>query len=125
MTNRQSEKLNAYNRLIVCRNQKIYAVITSVARSGMSRWVKFGVFYDSTYVRIDAAVATFLGMRWVEARGLQVRGCGMDVICHVLGYLNYAMCAYEHPDLTFEQRRTQFSGMDETYFTDANHYQRL
>ena len=75
-------------------NGKIYADVVHVSSSGMSRRIKFYLVEKNHIVRIThiiAWLATYVdlgeyqqGKKYLTGHGLNVGGCGMDMIFHTL-----------------------------------------
>lgn len=73
---------------------KIYALVDSVSRSGMSRRISFYVVENDAIKRVTREVAWLAGWvpvgenksrgKWMVDAGLYVSGCGMDMILHTL-----------------------------------------
>lgn len=93
---------DARNKLrgILAPNSTIYTVVTTVARSGMSRRMKvFTLTSDSEgkpWIRtITWLIARALGYRFNErGEDMTVGGCGMDMGFHVANSLSYALHGY-------------------------------
>lgn len=66
-------------------NTKIYAIVRSVARSGMSRTMSFFMVEDGGLINITHVVARVCGYKLNEDNWtIRVRGCGMNMIFFVL-----------------------------------------
>lgn len=63
--------------------ETVYTLVTSAARSGMSRRIKAYVMRDNEPMNITHLVAAILGYSLNDA-GMLVRGCGMDIGFHVV-----------------------------------------
>jgi hypothetical protein len=69
----------------------VYATVTHVSKSGMSRDIRFYVVADGKLVSLTWAIGTLIGCR-VTDKGVRVSGCGMDMrfwaldaLAHILG----------------------------------------
>lgn len=72
------------------KQNKVYANIVSVAKSGMSRRVKFYIVYDGNIVEITNELEAIIDCKNIKEldlenityhdRGTIIRGCGMDVV---------------------------------------------
>ena len=73
-----------------CKNKRLSARVTSVARSGMSRNIHFvGVTKYGRVFFPTHEIARILGLRYRDSDdSLHISGCGMDMIFHVLYRLN-------------------------------------
>lgn len=113
----------AYNNLKEYRGKKIYAIVNSVSRSGMSRRIEFYVVDNNDIIRIGFYISRFLGYKYdADKGGLFVSGCGMDMIFSVLSSLNYAMARYEGK---YDDLRDKGKRIYDNYFVDSNNYGRL
>ena len=65
----------------------IYTIVTGVARSGMSRTIRFFKISDGEILSLDYNVARALGWR-IKDRGVHVEGCGMDMGFHAVETLS-------------------------------------
>ena len=66
---------------------KIYAIVRSVARSGMSRTMSFFMVEDGELINITHVVARVCGYRLNKDNWtIRVGGCGMDMIAHTLDH---------------------------------------
>ena len=66
-------------------NTKIYAIVRSVARSGMSRTMSFFMVEDGELINITHVVARVCWYRFNKDNWtIRVNGCGMDMIAHTL-----------------------------------------
>lgn len=64
--------------------QRVYAMITRVARSGMSRCIRIFTLDDGRMNEITHMVARACGWPMTANDGLRVGGCGMDMRFHVV-----------------------------------------
>lgn len=66
-------------------NTRIYAIVRSVARSGMSRTMSFFMVEDGELINITHVVARVCGYKLNEDNWtIRVCGCGMNMIFFVL-----------------------------------------
>lgn len=73
---RASETLNKY----APRGATVYYTVESVARSGMSRRMRFFTFGDGTPAYLTYSIAVILGLPYRDSDGtVRVDGCGMDM----------------------------------------------
>lgn len=63
---------------------KIYATVVSVSRTGMSRKIRFYQVQDGCIRSITEELAKLTGFKLDKGWSLDVKGCGMDMIWHVL-----------------------------------------
>jgi hypothetical protein len=87
------QEFKKYNQL------EVYATITKVARSGLSRRIKFFIYDDWKLCNITSEIAELLKCSCNE-KGLLARGCGIDMIFHTLVKLNYAIAAHDNIKLS-------------------------
>ena len=67
----------------VSKGDTIYAIIRSVAKSGMSRNIDFYVIKDNQPIYLSASIAITLG--WpMKGDYVHVSGCGMDMAFHTV-----------------------------------------
>lgn len=69
---------------MITKGDKVYGIVRSVARSGMSRTIDFYVIKDGVPVYVTAFVAETLGMKRNKEGALKVSGTGMDMIFAVV-----------------------------------------
>ena len=135
------ERQTAYKSLKAIKGRskkpvKIYALVNSVSRSGMSRRIEFFVAIDGDIMRIGYDIARIVNHHYnVDKGGLSVGGCGMDMIFSVLSNLNYAMASLDHPGKSYAEIKEiiQKSRKGDTrpelyyswYYCDAGNYGRL
>lgn len=121
---KQLLKEKAYSSLLQYKGRKVFASITSVARSGMSRWLKFYILDTDKKTEITKYIANFLDYRHEWEKGLQVGGCGVDMIFSVLSNLNYEMAEMTTGKTTRELLETKECGerIYDNYFFDADRY---
>lgn len=60
--------------------RNVIAEVTSVARSGMSRYIKFAVSINGDIRPLTWWIAETCGKNYDDYKGVRVRGCGMDMI---------------------------------------------
>ncbi len=122
MTNIDKEIVKeAYDFLISVKGYQIYARIVSVAKSGLSRRMEFAIVKDNHILNITQNIATALAEPYDYGRGMNVKGCGMDMIFYILTQLNYALANHEGRPISGEGN-AKFSYAN-AYF-DANKYRR-
>lgn len=85
------KKLEALEELKEFQGYTVYATVTKVARSGMSRRIAFYVPSGESILRISYSISVILDLP-CDSEGILVRGCGMDMIFNTLYQLNRA-CA--------------------------------
>lgn len=91
-TNKQ-EQIEALKKIkdIVskCKNKRVYADVTHVSASGMSRDIKFAAITKSgDYIPLTWYIAKALGYSLQKDGTIKVYGCGMDMIFNTLYNLN-------------------------------------
>jgi hypothetical protein len=69
---------------IIDESVTVYAVIRSVAASGMSRVIDFYVMVNNQPQCISFNVGVVLGWKMHKDRGIIVSGCGMDMVYHTV-----------------------------------------
>jgi hypothetical protein len=69
---------------IISEAVTVYAVIRSVAASGMSRVIDFYVMVNNQPQCISFNVGVVLGWKMHKDRGIIVSGCGMDMVYHTV-----------------------------------------
>jgi hypothetical protein len=123
--NNISQKLNksqkeAYEYLKDYRSLKLQATIVSVAKSGMSRKIKFFIIKDSHLINITENIARLLesNEKHPAADGMRVSGCGTDMIFHTIVCLNYKIAEIEEVKLSGIGSDNSYSN----YFFDADSY---
>ena len=66
-------------------NTRIYAIVRSMARSGMSRRLSFFMVEDGELINITHIIAQALGKKLnAKEWSFRVSGCGMDMVAHTL-----------------------------------------
>ena len=124
---RQEEITSAYNFLKTIRKSKIYATVKSVSRSGMSRRIEFYVVREGEIIRIGWYLSRVNGYKYDANVGMQVNGCGMDMIFHVISNFNYFAAQRDTGKTLTELMKTKECGerIYDDYFFDADSYGRL
>lgn len=131
---------NAYNRLQSIKNGVFhslneaqefikvftpYATVTSVARSGMSRHIKYYVIDANKELHnITYFIAVLLEEPYDDNKGVRVRGVGSDMVFDTLYRLNHRMITM-NDDLTDDKKqeaRANRGGYN--YFINSN-YRRI
>ena len=92
LTEHEKEKMKQTYKAI--KNGKMYAMITHVSQSGLSRRVKFFYPHKGGIVRASVWVAWLSGIvtpgkweqggKYVTDEGVKIDGCGMDMIFYTL-----------------------------------------
>lgn len=99
-------------------NKRIYATVTHVANSGMSRCVKFYyVNKDGNIYNLTPRISRITGYRLTD-KGVRIRGCGMDVIFNLLYNINYTAvyCGIIKPDENHTERDLYYDGLVNTIY---------
>lgn len=96
MTKKEREKTEAVNILKewgLNDGTVVYAKVTQVSRSGMSRHVELFMVKGEDLVDISYWAARALQWGYADRfpRGIRVSGCGMDMLFHTVNALSYAM----------------------------------
>lgn len=66
-------------------DNKIYAIVRGIARSGMSRRLSFFMIEDGELINITHVIAQALDYKLDNREwSIRVNGCGMDMIAHAL-----------------------------------------
>jgi len=112
------DRKDAYETLKHYRGRRILAVVESVSKSGMSRRIKFYCVIDNDTAWLTPWIAKLLGYSY-DQNGLVVKGCGMDMVFHVLSTLNYKMAEIEGK---YDVLRTNNERIYDKYFFDADTY---
>lgn len=117
---------NGLDWLVSFKGQKVWARVNSVSRSGMSRRISLYVItnrrfnkdgnpVDEPYIqKLDYWVAQATGRKHHQ-EGVQIGGCGMDMIFALIESINWAVWNYEHPGEDIGSRYYD-------YCFDANDY---
>lgn len=79
------------------KDKRIYAMVTHVSSSGMSRDITFRVITNKgELLRVDPLIKKITGYRWADNyKGLHVGGCGMDMIFNTLYVVNSIAISYK------------------------------
>ena len=78
-----------------CKNKRVYADVTHVSNSGMSRNIKFvAITKKGDYRPLTWYVAKALGYTLRDDGTIKVYGCGMDMIFNTLYNLNSIAASY-------------------------------
>lgn len=93
ITAAEREEARTYLRKLLPVGSSVYGSVVHVARSGMSRTIRFYVSEAGAIHDITGQVATALGSSTTErpTYGLRVGGCGMDMVFHTIMNLSYAL----------------------------------
>lgn len=122
---KEQEKKRAVETLQKYRGKKVYAIVNSVSRSGMSRRIEYYVVHEDEIVRIGYLIARITENSYdINKGGLLVGGCGMDMIFSVLSNFNYAMAKIDTGKTLTELLESKKCGerIYDKYFFDANNY---
>lgn len=68
----------------------VYALVTKVARDGMSRKIKLFTVQDGSIINLSYRAALVLGWRYTDD-GIHVNGCGMDMCFHTVYSLSQVL----------------------------------
>ena len=99
---KQARQIESENRLreIINPKDKIYCILRSVSKSGMSRRIDFYKFVAEgdkiDKIFLTSSIADYLGYSytvddWRQGKGLRVGGCGMDMGFSVVYNLGYRL----------------------------------
>lgn len=77
------------------RDQKIYCIIKSVSKSGMTRRMVFYVQFQNELYYLNDIIAKLTGYKIDKNGYLVVQGCGMDMVFHVLDSFNIDIINYK------------------------------
>lgn len=121
-----AELKKAFEIIEQFRGKKVYANVNHVSRSGMSRRIEYySVRADGNIMRIGYYIAQIAGYPYdVDKGGLNVGGCGMDMIFSVLSDFNYTMATHDTGKTIQELLKSKECGerIHDKYFFDANNY---
>ena len=100
ITAAEREEARTHLRKLLPVGSTVYGSVVHVARSGMSRTIRFYVVESGAIREITGSVARALGERCRERPdyGLNVGGCGMDMVSHTVMNLSYALHGGHAPD---------------------------
>lgn len=86
------------NELATAINEgRIVANVTSVARSGMSRKIKFALIKDNRLYPCTHNFAEALGYKLTDRDEIRVTGCGMNMIFWAIDYMAGELTAAGYP----------------------------
>lgn len=90
---KQVEKQEAIDHLrnVLKPGDRIYGIVRTVSRSGMSRTIDFYAFQDNDRVYLSGWIATALGYSRTDQGALKVQGAGMDMVFSVVYNLGWAL----------------------------------
>ena len=123
------EMKNGLDHLVALKGKRVWAKVNTVSRSGMSRRISLYVVTQRQYLRDEKEVSDAYIQKldyWVaqatgrksSTDGVQIGGCGMDMIFALIESINWAVWAYEHPGEDIGSRYYD-------YCFDANDYGNL
>lgn len=124
----KEQQLQALEMLKAIKNKTMeqtptpYAIVTSVARSGMSRTIRYYLIDDNKELHnITYPMAVLLYEPYYDNKGLKVTGAGMDMVFNTLYRLNHRMIDF-NKELNEDQKHTarvNRGGYD--YFISTNY----
>ena len=91
MNKQEKEKTEALRKLKqLCKGQRVYAKVTHVSKSGMSRDITFRVLKGNKLYNITGLIQKITGYSWSrnDWDSIHVGGCGMDMIFNTLYVVN-------------------------------------
>jgi hypothetical protein len=90
---KMQEKYEAIKTLqrILPPGSRVYCILRSVSRSGMSRTIDFYACKKDGPVYLTGYIARALDYRQDRESALKVGGCGMDMGFHIVNSLSYAI----------------------------------
>ena len=98
----KKETLKELKELVQNKNDNtIYATVTKVSSSGMSRRIKFYTIKNNELYNITRYIA-IINNEKCNHNGLLAQGCGMDMIFNELYNFNSAVCELDNIKPTFE-----------------------
>jgi hypothetical protein len=65
---------------LLVKGDRVYGIVRSVARSGMSRTIDFYILKDNQPVYLTTYMSVVLSIPQAKNGALRVAGCGMDMI---------------------------------------------
>ena len=71
-------------RKILNHGDRVYCVLRSVSKSGMSRAIDFYAIKDNQPIWLSGHMAAAMGWKRSKDRGLTITGCGMDMGFHAV-----------------------------------------
>lgn len=102
-----------------------YSTVTSVSRSGMSRYIKIYVVDAYKEIRnITYHIAVLLGEPYDDNKGVRINGVGMDMIFHSLYRLNGAMIE-NNDQISTESKRELINGRGSYNYYITTNYRRI
>lgn len=113
--------LELKNLMKKVKDKRVYARVTNVARSGMSRSITFRVITKKgELLRIDGIIQRITQYRWARewCDGIIVSGCGMDVIFNTLYNIN-SVALYRNiikPSKKHNEHDLRYSGIVNTNY---------
>jgi len=92
-TKLNADKLEALKQLKkymkLTKNNRVYARVVSVSRSGMSRVITFhATTKKGDMIQLNGLINRITGDSWSGYDGIRVYGCGMDMIFNTLYVIN-------------------------------------
>lgn len=93
----KEQNLNEFENKMLenLRNQKIYCNIKSVSKSGMTRRMVFYVQFQNELYYLNDIIAKLTSFKKDKNGYLIVKGCGMDMVFHVLYSFNIGIVNYK------------------------------
>lgn len=67
-------------KTLLVKGDRVYGIVRSVARSGMSRTIDFYVIKDNQPIYLTVSMSDALGIPQNKGGALKVAGCGMNMI---------------------------------------------
>lgn len=106
---REQEEALAHLREIVRPGDRIYGIVRSVSKSGMSRVISFYKLTAEGPLYLTGWIGKAIGYRRVDGwrDGLRVNGCGMDMIFAVVYELGRVIFPNGGPRITGSTRYNQ------------------
>lgn len=102
----QAEAVKTLKEWGVVDGTTIYAKVARVSASGMNRKVQLYIAKGGEIIDISYHAAKVLEWGWKEGYngGINVSGCGMDILFHTIYSLSYAM---GYGDMCQDRNRTE------------------
>ncbi len=90
LSQKQIEKQEAIDHLrkVLKPGDRVYGIVRTVSRSGMSRTIDFYAFQDNDRMYLSGWMATALDYRRDNSGALKVQGCGMDMVFGTVYHLS-------------------------------------
>ena len=106
----------------------MWATVTRVSASGMSRCIRFYSVNDGSIIDITKYIADVTDNTMTD-KGLRIGGCGMDMIFSVLSYFNYTAAVMDEKRpfnelLKDEEFQKKHGNIYDAYFFNAS-YERM